>query len=118
MERHVLDRLDELAAAYVEGVDPDVVLLAIAAEGRLGGDQAEAVQVLCGAGPCLRNLLGPPGFGKTTMVHAAAAAQRAAGRPVLGLATTNKAVAELRDVGLPAMTLARLRMELEEHALA
>jgi hypothetical protein len=45
-------------------------------------------------------------------------AQGEAGRRVLGLAATNKAVEELRGVGLEAMTIARLRIQLADGRLA
>src|SRR5207245_2939080 len=55
-------------------------------------------------------------YGKTTTVHTAAAAQKAAGRQVVAVASTNQAVHELRNVGLQASTIARLRLDLQ-HAL-
>ncbi|MGH9177909.1 MAG: AAA family ATPase, partial [Acidimicrobiales bacterium] len=76
------------------------------------------MRALCRGGSSLLALIAPAGFGKTTAVHAAASACTAAGRPVLGVATTNQAVAGLRSVGLEAMTIARLRIELEERPLA
>ncbi len=63
-------------------------------------------------------LIAPAGFGKTTAVHAAAVAAARSGRPVLGVATTNRAVAELRDVGIPAVTIARLAIDLADRPLA
>ena len=74
---------------------------------RLGPDQIDAVRVLCGAGPSVRALVAPAGFGKTTALHAAAAATAAAGRPVVVVAPTHKAVGELRAAGLDAQTIAR-----------
>src|SRR5205823_5786459 len=50
--------------------------------------------------------------------HAAAIAEVAAGRRVLGLASTHQAAAELRDVGIEAMTVARFRLEVERDGLA
>ena len=73
----------------------------------LGADQADAVRVLCGEGASVRVLAAPAGFGKTTTLHAAAPAQRAAGRDVVVLATTHKAVGELQSAGLDAQTTAR-----------
>jgi hypothetical protein len=51
------------------------------------------------------------GFGKTTAVHAAAVAAVKAGHPVMGLATTNQAAGELRQAGIPAMTIARFALD-------
>ncbi|MGH3659353.1 MAG: AAA family ATPase, partial [Micromonosporaceae bacterium] len=119
LERQVIDRLAALHAISVTGVDPQVVDAAIATHQQpLGDDQAHAVRALCETGPAVRSLVAPPGFGKTTAVHAAAVAQRFEGHLVLGVATTNQAVNELRDVGIDAVTLARLRIDLERDRLA
>ena len=117
LENTVLAHLDRLVATPAAPVPTDLVEAAVCAEGRLGSDQAEAVRALCAGGTALRSLIAPAGFGKTTAVHAAAVACTAAGRPVLGVATTNQAVAGLRAVGLEAMTIARLRIELEKAPL-
>ena len=76
------------------------------------------MRALNAEGPALRALVAPAGYGKTTAVHAAAVAQINARRRVLGLATTNQAAAELRAVGIPAMTLARFRIDVETNGLA
>ena len=117
LESRVLDCIDELIARGVPTLEAATVERAISAD-RLGDDQGAAVHALCAAGPALRTMLAPPGYGKTTAVHAAAAAAVACGRPVLGVATTNRAAAELRDVGLPAVTIARLTIDLEDRPLA
>jgi hypothetical protein len=62
--------------------------------------------------------LAPAGYGKTAMLHAAASAAIADGRSVVAVATTAKAVAELTDAGLPAVTIARFRLDLGEGSLA
>ncbi len=118
LENSVLERLARLVDTPAAPLPADVVEAAVVAEGRLGADQAQAVRALCASGPALRALLAPAGFGKTTAVHAAAVACTSAGRPVLGVATTNQAVAGLRSVGLESMTLARLRIELKARPLA
>ncbi len=117
LENHVLDRLEHLVDSPSPRLDAGVVDAALAAEGRLGTDQVAAVRALCGPGPALRSLIAPGGFGKTTAVHAGASACTAAGRPVLGLATTNQAVSGLRAVGLEATTIARLRLDLAKAPL-
>ena len=112
LERRVLDLLDDLSISRIEGIDPLVVEQAIAAEEPgLGADQAEAVRTLCAAGLSIRTVIAPAGFGKTTTVHAAAAAAGAAGHPVVGLAATNQAAAELRGAGIEAMTIARFALD-------
>jgi conjugative relaxase-like TrwC/TraI family protein len=84
----------------------------------LGADQCEAVDVVCGMGGSVRTVLAPAGYGKTAMIHAAATAAVADGRPVLAVATTAKAVAELTEAGLSAMTVARFRLDLRQAPLA
>lgn len=74
--------------------------------------------VLAGEGGSLRAVLAPAGYGKTTMLHAAARAAAAGGRPVVAVATTAKAVAELSGAGLDARTIARLRIDLEDGPFA
>ena len=114
----MLGRLEQLARRSDDGVYPEVVEASLGREPALGDDQAEAVRELCAPGAALRALIAPAGHGKTTAVHAAAVAQGEAGRRVLGLAATNKAVEELRGVGLEAMTIARLRIQLADGGLA
>ena len=119
LEHRVLDRLGRLIGRHMDGLDRRQVEGAIVAEGvGLGVDQADSVRVLCGPGPALRSLIAPAGFGKTTALHAAARGATMCGLPVIGVATTNRAVAELRDVGVPAMTIARLALELAQRPLA
>ncbi len=78
----------------------------------LGRDQVAAVKMLTDEGAGIRCVLAPAGYGKTTMLHAAAQAATAEGRPVVAVATTAKAVAELAGAGLDARTIARLRIDL------
>jgi conjugative relaxase-like TrwC/TraI family protein len=118
LEDHVLGRLEQLARRPDDGVRPEVVQASLGREPALGDDQADAVRELCAPGPALRALIAPAGHGKTTAVHAAAVAQNEAGRRVLGLGATNKAVEELRAVGMEAMTIARLRTQLGDRGLA
>jgi len=112
LEDRVLGHLETLVSRSADPIDAARVKEAIAAEGRLGADQARAVAELCGPGPALRSLISPAGFGKTTAVHAGAVAATAQGRPVIGVATTNQAVSELAGAGIPALTIARLGMEM------
>jgi len=77
----------------------------------LGEDQRAAVGVLCSPGAALRVVLAPAGHGKTALTTSAASAVEGDGRTVVALATTNKAVAELRAAGLEASTIARWRLD-------
>ena len=74
--------------------------------------------MLTRAGGSLRAVLAPAGYGKTTMLRGAAQAAAGEGRPVIAVATTAKAVAELSGAGLEARTIARLRIELGDGPLA
>ena len=107
-----------LAGRQVPAVRGAAVEAALAAEPALGEDQVAAVKVLAGEGGSLRAVLAPAGYGKTTMLHTAARAAVADGRPVLAVATTAKAVAELAGAGLEARTIARLRIDLASGPLA
>jgi conjugative relaxase-like TrwC/TraI family protein len=109
---HVLQVLADLQHRSDRGVHPDRVDAAIArGSGRLGDDQEAAVRLLCGPGAGLRVVLAPAGHGKTALTATAAETMTGAGRPVVALATTNKAVAELRRAGLDASTIVRFRLD-------
>lgn len=112
LEDRVLSALAELQHRSDPGLQPDHVEAAIAG-GRvcLGDDQQDAVRLVCGPGAALRVVLAPAGHGKTALTATAAEAMLAAGRPVVALASTNKAVAELRGAGLDASTIARFRLD-------
>ncbi len=108
LEQRVVDHLGDLTSLPVDALDPALVEQAIAAEeSGLGADQADAVRALCEAGPSIRSLIAPAGFGKTTTVHTAAVAANRDGHPVVGLAATNQAAGELRQAGVDAVTIAR-----------
>ncbi len=118
LEDDTLIVLRDLLERPATGAGHDAIEAVLALAPELGDDQAEAVRVLCGAGGSVRAALSPAGFGKTAMVHVAASALAAEKRTVLGVATTAKAAAELEGAGLPAMTIARLRIELGDRPLA
>ena len=70
--------------------------------------------MLAGPGAGLRALIAPAGYGKTTTLAAGVDAARRAGRPVLAVSTTNQAVGQLRQVGIPATTVARFALDHDE----
>ena len=78
MEDRTLALMGALAGRQVLGIEGVALEAALAASPALGEDQAAAVKVLAGEGGGLRAVLAPAGYGKTTMLHAAA--QAAAGR--------------------------------------
>ncbi len=110
LEDRVLDHLAVLQARQVAPLDQAAVTAALARARRLGDDQAAAVAMLAGPGAGLRALIAPAGYGKTTTLAAAVDAARRAGRPVLAVSTTNQAVGQLRQVGIPATTVARFAL--------
>ena len=118
MEDRTLALMGAVAGRRVPAVNDAVLEAALAAAPALGEDQAAAVKVLAGEGGGLRAVLAPAGYGKTTMLHAAAQAAAADGHPVVAVATTAKAVAELAGAGLDARTIARLRLDLAHGPLA
>lgn len=112
LEDRVLADLASLRARPDRGVTPDVVASVVDADPvPLGEDQRAAVGVLCSPGAALRVVLAPAGHGKTALTTTAASAAEGNGRTVVALATTNKAVAELRAAGLEASTIARWRLD-------
>jgi conjugative relaxase-like TrwC/TraI family protein len=117
LEDLTLALADTLAARRVPAISSSAVEEALGAQPGLGGDQVAAVRVLTEGGAGLRCVLAPAGYGKTTMLHTAARAVTAEGRPVAAVATTAKAVAELAGAGLDARTIARLRIDLTDGPL-
>ena len=117
IEDDTLVILDRLTARTGTPIPAPKVTEQLGAVGFLGADQCQAVSVLCGPGGSVRTVLAPAGYGKTAMAHTAAACATADGRPVIAVATTAKAVAELEAAGLMARTIARFRYDLCEAPL-
>ena len=111
----IFDRLTERAGTPI--AEP-IIAGRLAAAGFLGADQRQAVSTLCGPGGSVRTVLAPAGYGKTAMAHVAAGCATVDGRPVLAVATTAKAVAELEAAGLSARTIARFQYDLADGPLA
>jgi conjugative relaxase-like TrwC/TraI family protein len=118
LEDETIDLLEALQARRGSPVAADTHCASLDIATGLGVDQRHAVRVLCGPGGGVRAVLAPAGYGKTAMVHAAATVAVADGRPVSAVATTAKAVAELAEAGLPASTIARLRLDLQHQPLS
>jgi conjugative relaxase-like TrwC/TraI family protein len=111
VEDRVIDHLQLLQNRDTAGVDPADVAAAMATASGLGADQATAVSLLCRPGVALRALISPAGYGKTTTLATAVDTIRRAGRPVIALSTTNQAVDQLRQLGIPAVTVARFALD-------
>jgi conjugative relaxase-like TrwC/TraI family protein len=110
LEDRVLHHLGVVQQRHLAAIDPALVGGTVASAPGLGNDQVAAVDTICAAGPALRALISPAGHGKTTTMAAAVDAARRAGRPVLAVSTTNQAVDQLRQVRIPAMTVARFAL--------
>lgn len=110
--RQLEDRVLADLATLRERTLTDLAAMKIDPRGeRLGDDQRAAVDTLCRPGPALRVVLAAAGHGKTALTATAAGIADRQGHPVLALAATNKAVAELRAAGLEASTIARWRLD-------
>ena len=118
LEDRAVALADTLAARRVPAVSAAAVTEAQRSEPGLGADQVAAVMALTDEGAGMRCVLAPAGYGKTTMLYTAAKAATTEGRPVVAVATTAKAVAELAGAGLDARTIARLRIDLTNGPLA
>jgi conjugative relaxase-like TrwC/TraI family protein len=111
VEDRVLDHLALLEKRAARPLNASAVAAAIANAPTLGDDQIAAVHTLAASGPALRALIAPAGHGKTTTLATAVDAARRSGRAVLALSTTNQAVDQLRQVGIPAVTVARFTLD-------
>ena len=82
----------------------------------LGDEQREMVRRLTTGGERVALVAARPGTGKTTALRAAAEGWAAAGHRGIGVATARSATVEIADVGIPATSIAKLRLMLEERA--
>jgi hypothetical protein len=110
LEDRVLASLSRLRRRDGVALDPLPVEDTLSGHPWLGDDQRRAVWVLAGEGPAVRALVAPPGRGKTTALRAAAEVATRSAHPVVALATTNQAVAELQKSGLDASTVSRFAL--------
>jgi conjugative relaxase-like TrwC/TraI family protein len=97
----------------------------LAARGELSGEQVVMIRAACTSSAWVVPVAGRPGAGKTFAVEAIVAFHVAAGVPIVGAAVSANAAAELetaagfaRSTGMPATTIARLLLDLDEHGLA
>lgn len=109
MEQAILANIDAGQGQGRVVIAPDAVLAklqAVAGDRALNeGQTAAAVRILSG-GDRTALVQGVAGAGKSTMIGAVAGAAGAEGVRVLGLAFQNKMVADLRDTGIEAQTIA------------
>jgi conjugative relaxase-like TrwC/TraI family protein len=91
----------------------------------LSDEQAAMVATACTTSAFVLPVAGRPGAGKTYATEAIVAAHIEAGIPIIGSAVSASAAAELenaagfaRSTGMPATTVARLLLDLDEAGLA
>jgi conjugative relaxase-like TrwC/TraI family protein len=104
----------EVVGATVRGVDAGAAqvdgatLAAVLDRHRyLGAEQAEMVRRLTTGGERIVTVAALPGTGKTTALKAASEGWAAAGFRGIGLSTARSATNEIKDVGLPATSIAK-----------
>jgi len=122
-ERYTLDRLLAEEAVLLDQVDARDVRAQLWAPERdtagLSADQARAVQNIAASPWLVQPLSAPAGAGKTTSMRALAAAAHRAGRRILVLAPTGKAVdvAVREGAGDVGLTIAKALNDLRGGAL-
>lgn len=97
----------------------------LAARAELSDEQVAMVRAACRPTSWVVPVAGRPGAGKTFAIEAIVAAHVAAGVPIVGAAVSANAAAELeaaagftRSTRMPATTVARLLLDLDEHGLS
>jgi AAA domain/UvrD-like helicase C-terminal domain len=111
IEQEVIDSVAAGRGAGRGVADADAVERSVAYAG-LGEDQAAAVRAVTLGGDAVACVVGPAGTGKSRTMGAAAAAWRASGVPVRGLAVSAVAAGVLQaEAGVPADTVAKLLFE-------
>jgi hypothetical protein len=109
-------------AAAIQSEALDGVL---GARPELSDEQRTMVETACTTSAFLLPVAGRPGAGKTFATEAIVAAHVDSGVPIIGCAVSANAAAELenaagfaRSTGMPATTVARLLLDLDESGLA
>lgn len=97
--------------------DSGAVEAALGARGYLADEQATMVRALTGSGDGVQVVLAKAGAGKTTALDAAREAWQRSGIGVQGTALGSMAAKELRDSGVPACTIARLLLDVQQYGL-
>jgi conjugative relaxase-like TrwC/TraI family protein len=109
MEQSILDHIEAGRGKGRAIVAPDAVLArleAAAGDKPLNAGQTAAAVMLLSGGARTMLVQGVAGAGKSTMIGAVARVAEAEGVRVVGLAFQNKMVADLRDTGIEAQTIA------------
>jgi conjugative relaxase-like TrwC/TraI family protein len=112
--------VDSASARMGEGsavANSDAVRKALQARSYLADEQRDLVRALTTSGDGVQVVLAKAGAGKTTAMDAAREAWQRSGVTVQGTALGSYATKELRDSGVPATTIARLLIDLDQHGL-
>jgi conjugative relaxase-like TrwC/TraI family protein len=118
IEQEVIDIVTAGRRAGRGVADADAVQRSTVRAG-LGEDQAAAVRAVTLDGHAVACVVGPAGTGKSRTMRAAAAAWRASGVPVRGLAVSAVAAGVLQaEAGVPADTVAKLLFEHDRRGAA
>jgi conjugative relaxase-like TrwC/TraI family protein len=117
----LLEMEEKIVAAATEGreagasvIDEATFVGVLARHHYLGDEQAEMVRRLTTGGERVAVVAARPGTGKTTAMRAAAEGWAAAGFRGIGVSTARSATVEIAEVGLPATSIAKLRIMLAE----
>jgi conjugative relaxase-like TrwC/TraI family protein len=116
MEKRLVAASEGGKEAGASVVDRDTLDHVLQRHDYLGDEQQEMVRRLTTGGERVALVAARPGTGKTTALRAAAEAWAADGFRGIGVATARSATVEIADVGIPATSIAKLRLMLEERA--
>ena len=115
----------DLTRTRASAIDAEALVGVLSERPELSDEQRAMVETACTTPAFLLPVAGRPGAGKTFATEAIVAAHVEAGVPILGCAVSASAAAELenaagfaRSTGMPATTVARLLLDLDETGLA
>jgi conjugative relaxase-like TrwC/TraI family protein len=114
-----------LTRGRAAAIRPEALDNVLTARPELSNEQATMVETACTTSAFMFPVAGRPGAGKTFATEAIVAAHVDSGVPIIGCAVSANAAAELenaagfaRSTGMPATTVARLLLDLDESGLA
>jgi conjugative relaxase-like TrwC/TraI family protein len=116
MERKVVAAAVDGTDAGAARIEEATLAAVLERHRRLGDQQAEMVRRLTTGGERVITVAALPGTGKTTALKAAAEGWAAGGFRGIGVSTARSATNEIRDVGLPATSIAKFLILTSERA--
>jgi conjugative relaxase-like TrwC/TraI family protein len=114
LEQRLITAAVEGTGAGVAKVEEPTLAAVLARHSYLGSEQVEMVRRLTTGGERVITVAALPGTGKTTALKAAAEAWAADGFRGIGVATARSATNEIKEVGLPATSIADLLIRTGE----